>query len=606
MELKTGSSPKYLGLSAPLCLENICRINLFFRLEEYPIQQLLLLPTTLRRDLSFCLSPADVLHFEAAGLFHDVDIAGVVEYARQKLLDVAFCNYQVLLHLFVPDILDFLVPEKCSPADEMPPAPHIVLKHICECCTSLPFTHNKAAQIGRQLIPNRISSFVLPIENMFQRIRSPALFLQYCHAMPLKSFSIDLYEFGECYLWSEFEEIYQELERKLPMGGYVKGDPVVPIIQLFVGYLQTFELGSNIGRLGDERDDTEEFVNERMQVTSYVLLYNIVTSEHPFLEHIKVYGECREIIEAVLISVKKIFADCGNNFPSSSNYVLQLDTPPAPYPLKSLYITNVDPPECRVPERDFLLDRKYASISSSTRSIVLCQLKSLEHVSIDLGTDFCYEYDRDKSLTSAERSYSIPENRELLSALADLLKQPQLQSLSVGRAPLAEAYQLVEVFLCTETTHSLSLSIEGVEEESKWIQAEYTKRFTIAFYDDDENMIDDSDCDKYIYVSQWFWMKEDELRDDEQLSSDHELNNDQQNGEEDSSHAAPATTRPPPAQPLPNSNGTLKSLDIGCSHDSLHTWLFSIPNLQLKELSTSRPDLVPSGVTFTVSDRYLF
>ena len=28
--------------------------------------------------------------------------------------------------------------------------------------------------------------------------------------------------------------------------------------------------------------------------------------------------------------------------------------------------------------------------------------------------------------------------------------------------------QLVEVFLCTETTHSLSLTIEDVEEENKW------------------------------------------------------------------------------------------------------------------------------------------
>ena len=62
----------------------------------------------------------------------------------------------------------------------------------------------------------------------------------------------------------------------------------------------------------------------------------------------------------------------------------------------------------------------------------------------------------------------IPEYRQLLSALTDLLKQPQLQSLSVGRAPLTEAYQMIEVFLCTETTHTLSLTIEGVEEGSMW------------------------------------------------------------------------------------------------------------------------------------------
>ena len=58
-----------------------------------------------------------------------------------------------------------------------------------------------------------------------------------------------------------------------------------------------------------------------------------------------------------------------------------------------------------------------------------------------------------------------------------------------------------------------------------------------------------------------------------------------------------------PAKILPDSNGALKSLDIGCSCDGLHTWLFTIPNLQLKEMKISRPDLVPSsGVTFTVID----
>ena len=72
-------------------------------------------------------------------------------------------------------------------------------------------------------------------------------------------------------------------------------------------------------------------------------------------------------------------------------------------------------------------------------------------------------------------------------------------------------------------------------------------------------------------------------------------------------HAAtvPSSARPlpsPPAHPLLVSNGVLKSLDIGSSCDGLHTWLFSIPNLQLKELKTSRPHLVPgSGVPFPVT-----
>ena len=79
------------------------------------------------------------------------------------------------------------------------------------------------------------------------------------------------------------------------------------------------------------------------------------------------------------------------------------------------------------------------------------------------------------------------------------------------------------------------------------------------------------------------WEKEDELNSADHVSRD----------EENSSAAAVLSTtsplHPPPAQPLPDSNGTLKSLDIGRSSRCLHSWLFGIPNLLLKELSTSRP-----------------
>ena len=95
-----------------------------------------------------------------------------------------------------------------------------------------------------------------------------------------------------------------------------------------------------------------------------------------------------------------------------------------------------------------------------------------------------------------------------------VLKHPQLQSLNVGRAPLTEAYQqLVEVFLCTETTHSLPLTIEGIEEKSKWIKTMMLMKMMMLMKNND-----------YYGDSNWLWKKENELSDDEQLSSDHELN----------------------------------------------------------------------------------
>ena len=538
-------------MSGPLCLENICRINLLFRLEEYPVQQLVILSTTIRRDLSDCLSAADVLHYEAAGLFKDFDAAGVVESARQKLLDVALGTRRSKLLVFAPSVLSFL---RRSPTNEM------VLKYIRESYAPLTIRDNA--------IPNRFLSFISLTESTSCRIHSPALFLQYCNVIPPKEISVDILELSKSYSWIEFENLFEE-NREVEL---VQCDPVVPFLQSFLSQVETIELGTSMS-FSEQDPEFLTALCRTLQAVSFVLLYNIITSQRaqqPCLEHINIYGMPREIIETILTTVEGFCSDsCRNTFPSSPEYPLQLATPPpAPYPLKSLSITHKPVPQRHEPEKDFCLDREFAAnISSSTRAVVLFQQHSLEHVSINCGTDFCYGLRDCKGdyEVFAERNYTIPEHRELLSTLTDLLKQPQLQSLSVGRAPLTKAYQLVEVFLCTETTHSLSLTIEGVEEEHTYTKSHLT------------------DYDSFGFPN-WEW-REDEVTNDE--SNDHEASNGQH---EKDSHAAPATTRSPLAQPLPNSNGVLKSLDIGCSCDSLHTWLFSMhtyggPKVRLSRLT---------------------
>ena len=144
------------GISCPLRLENICRINLLFRLEEYLVEQLRLLPITIRWDLSQGLSLVDIIHYEAAGLFHDFDTASIVESARRKLLDITFGARNELTNLgFVPFILPALVPdqqfEKLSKFD--------ILEHIKNSYLSLPFTV-KHLQSSPLIFPNRFISIV--------------------------------------------------------------------------------------------------------------------------------------------------------------------------------------------------------------------------------------------------------------------------------------------------------------------------------------------------------------------------------------------------------------------------------------------------------------
>ena len=264
----------------------------------------------------------------------------------------------------------------------------------------------------------------------------------------------------------------------------------------------------------------------------------------------------------VLVVAEKFLCACSNNvFPSSTEFPL----PPDPYLFTSLSITNVSSSILYQPEEDFECcdsENDAPSTPALIRSIISFQLRSLEHVVIDLGTEYYYyssEIYEDGSwheMKYAERKYTLPDYRQLLSALTDLLKQPQLQSLSVGTSPLTEVRKMIEVFLCTETNHTLSLTIEGTGvDEGKWT---WLKSFDIRGDDYD-----------------WEWHKEQLI--------DLDLGNPQP--EEERLPTTSCSHRMPPAQPLLVSNGALKSLDIGQSCDCLRTWLLSIPNLQLRELN---------------------
>ena len=220
---------------------------------------------------------------------------------------------------------------------------------------------------------------------------------------------------------------------------------------------------------------------------------------------------------------------------------------PPPYLLKSLSVSTEEPKEGCL----YLIRSRASSIAASARDIVLFQLHSLDHVSIHV-MGFCYgikysdfEYSdfghriyycskMEHRRIFGKRNVCIPEYCSLLSTLTDLLRQPQLQSVSVGESPLFKTYHIIETFLCTETTHRQSLAVIGIRDKE-------------------------------------------------------------------------STCIPPscsPALPLPDSNGTLKSLDIGSSLRLLHSWLINIPKLQLKELKTSRPRLVES-VSFPVNNQVI-
>ena len=276
-------------MSAPLCLENICRINLLFRLEEYPVQQLLLLPLSVRRDLSLGLPSADILHYEAVGLFHDIDTAGVVESHRRELLSVALGTHNELSKLFVPSIFSALVPEKQT--EELS---NSIFEHVRESFSSLPFT---AAEVhgSTALLPNRFCLYFSLDDGIHFHdpcFESLKLLLQYCHFLTApKEVKIDVNEFLSSPLWAKFSNA---LEEKCDV---VVQDPVLPFLQSFLSRVEKIELGT-IKRFEEFRiefgGDGMEFVPipidfSTARAASYTLLYNILTIRQPCLKHIKIW-----------------------------------------------------------------------------------------------------------------------------------------------------------------------------------------------------------------------------------------------------------------------------------------------------------------------------
>ena len=229
-------------LCSPLSLENICRVNLLFRLEDYSLHQLLLLPPSIRRDLSLGLSTVDVLHYEAAGLFHDFDTASVVESARQEILQVTLGTHDNF-SLFIPSILPGLVAKRQVPSP--------FFDHISQSFSSFSFKALRMEESGdgyglmvasTALIPDRLRA-LCSIDSGSGGVHDPTvdslkLILEYCRFLTApKEVKIDVIDFLSTPFWKEFK-------RSLRGKRDVVLDPVIPLLQSFLSNVETLEIGT--------------------------------------------------------------------------------------------------------------------------------------------------------------------------------------------------------------------------------------------------------------------------------------------------------------------------------------------------------------------------
>jgi len=225
---------------------------------------------------------------------------------------------------------------------------------------------------------------------------------------------------------------------------------------------------------------------------------------------------------------------------------------------------------------DYMTKYLASSISSAAKAIIDYQLHNLKTVTVH-GLGFCYG-----SLSApfetrldhlGKRNVNTRKYKNLLSSLVDLLKQPQLTSLSIMETPLPEGYELIKMFLFTPTSHEQSLEITAIDYE------EFDKEYKEYYEDSDDEEESESDDE------------EDEIPRKRQKCE----------------IQTQAKTQIPKSvslfdQPLPETNSQFKCLDLGMSSSCVHTWLFSLQEIKLKRLKLRTQDitLVPAGLKIQV------
>ena len=483
------------------------------------------LPYAFRHKLYCCLSPADVLHYRLkSNVFDDIkddDCCHQLDEANEALLDVLFGKTSNPVNFLLSHSISSLL--KCKNCRKYR------TRYTNKCYSSLQFMA-ASCDTTRLLVPKRVLRYLTFPTTFWKYLYYTSLsydhgclsqLLDYCNTTASRYVELDLDHFFRGLFWQEFNDLVRVHTRNFFDSREdlnLKIKPVLPILQDYLSTVEIMRLGSENSGSDDESDDNMPVIFSVIvyKMVSYVVLYNIVTCQQPRLKQIEVYGDS-DVVNDILTNVVKLCTDRDQSpvcfsLPSTKSKLV-LARPPAPYLLKGLSVSLQS-------TEGFIGADKLSALAGN---IVAFQLHNLEKVTIDLN---------DGDNTTSEYC-------ALLSVLTELLRQPQLQFMSVSVSPLPEACSMIEAFLFTETTHHQTLRVEHDE------------------LTDNDN--DDSGpiCKK--------------------MKMDH-------------------------TQPLPASNGTFKTLDIGNSSHHLHAWLFSIPNLQLKELRTSKISLVPDNVGFPVTE----
>ena len=471
----------------PLSLQDMCMVHLALRLEEFSLHSLALLPNKIKLRLFQGLSAADHLHLEGttAALFGECDDGTEKNHRpdtnelRKNLVDVLLygCRgYRSSLAAFLSiDLETILGRDANSLARE--DYVHVLSKHIYECYSSLaPFLTVLSedmyddTMLKTYLLPKRLRPFVVTYtmeqdgHQDIQLLSSQAWsLLRYCNMQSAPSYlNINCFGFINSTFWNEFDQSISSWSDQAAMmlavgdGSDTEMNLVIPFIQEFLRGVEVLELATCGG--GTSPDDLNA-----NSTTSYVLLYNVLTSKQPCLKHLKITG-IPWVADRVLQMAEKLMQGATQSFSSYLTHggatirsVPLTPLPPSPnsYLLEGFSIGAGNGYGIF---RSYMTSNHASSIALSTQALVNRHMQKLKHIEIgELGLNYFFHI--------PGKTLFIPEYRKLFLVLMDLLKQPQFCQLHLGETPLPEGYEVIITFLCTPATHEQSLKIVAIRSE---------------------------------------------------------------------------------------------------------------------------------------------
>ena len=471
-------------------LQDLCKLKILSCADQYPLDLLAKLPTSIRSKLYAAMSVCDQLHYQNTAFCDSFDPAlKDLAALRSKLSDglFRFADADMILNCCVLNIHeafesfdlftaagdndDRLMELWSFIAHIVPHTPEIATVHKWRGYCDIPscklhsdhFSNAEDDVSNTVLIPSR--HLRLP----GKEFKNVQYFVEYCNLRSSNSLNVDVVEFLHSPVWQQYETFRSEAISKAQDGLLDGADQVAELVHISPAfpYLQKFLSSVESLKIGTERLLQLAYCNtdDCFIDVPYLLLCNIASNETASIRSLEVYG-----VPHTTVSIVAQFL-CGESYGSEtqqyqvqgrSKHVLSVVLPKKPISIESLSVKVVEGQAGYISE--YVTENQARSFLNAMRGIVEVQMSSLRDLSI-FGPGLVY-----KDMSNSNPEDYVDSNDGSLSCIVAMdtyptstfvkfVQQPQLRSLFLGDSPERYCSGLVMTFLATPASSDMELHV---------------------------------------------------------------------------------------------------------------------------------------------------